>query len=420
MSTSRPKPNEISKEVVWQAFRKVKANHGAAGVDGESIEEFEKDLKGNLYKLWNRMSSGSYLPPPVRMVEIPKPGGRGVRVLGVPTVADRVAQTVVALYMEPDVEPLFHADSYGYRPGRSALQAVGVCRQRCWQRDWVIDLDIKAFFDNLDHELVLRAVSHHTDRRWIHLYVQRWLVAPLQREDGTLVARDRGSPQGSAVSPLLANLFMHYAFDAWMARTFPTIWFERYVDDAVVHCKSEGQARHVLQRITERLAHCKLEVHPAKTKIVYCKDGQRLGSCENERFDFLGYTFRPRSVRKQGHGAVPFVGFCPAVSDDARKTISRTIRRWRLHLRSGSTLEAIARAINPIVRGWSNYYGRYYPSMLSSVLDHINAYLVRWAQRKFKRLRRHTWRAWRLITRIARRDPQLFVHWALGVRPTAG
>jgi group II intron reverse transcriptase/maturase len=420
VSTPEPKSFDISKEVVWRAYRRVKANQGAAGVDGETIEEFEKDLKGNLYKLWNRMSSGSYFPPPVRMVEIPKPGGRGVRVLGVPTVADRIAQTVVTLYMEPEVEPIFHTDSYGYRPGRSALQAVGVCRERCWQRDWVIDLDIKAFFDTLDHDLVLRAVRYHTDRTWIHLYVERWLVAPLQREDGTMVARDRGSPQGSAVSPLLANLFMHYAFDAWMERALPTIGFERYVDDVVVHCRSERQAQYVLQRITERLVACKLEVHPAKTQIVYCKDGRRPGSYQAERFDFLGYTFRPRRVRRQREGAQPFVGFSPAVSDDARRAISRAIRRWRLHLRSGSTLHALARQINPIVRGWINYYGRYYPSMLCPVLDHINVYLVRWARRKFKRLRQRPWGAWRLLTRIARCEPELFAHWSLGVRPSAG
>jgi RNA-directed DNA polymerase len=326
----------------------------------------------------------------------------------------------VALYIEPELEPIFHTDSYGYRPGRSALQAVGVCRERCWQRDWVIDLDIKAFFDTLDHDLVLRAVRHHTDRMWIHLYVERWLMAPLQREDGMLVARDRGSPQGSAVSPLLANLFMHYAFDAWMERTLPYVWFERYVDDVVLHCKSELQARKVLSKITERLAQCKLDINPAKTHIVYCKDGRRRSSYATERFDFLGYTFRPRRVKRRNPGAQMFIGFCPAVSDEARKTMSQTIRRWRLHLRSGTTLQVLARTINPIVRGWINYYGRYYPSMLFSVLDHINVYLVRWAQRKFKRLRRHPWKAWRLITKIARCEPRLFAHWSLGVRPTAG
>jgi retron-type reverse transcriptase len=253
---SGPKSFEISKHAVFEAYRRVKANHGAAGVDGESIELFEADLKANLYKLWNRMSSGCYMPPPVRMVEIPKPGGRGVRILGVPTVADRVAQTVAAMYLEPGVEKVFHPDSYGYRPGRSALDAVGVCRERCWRTDWVIDLDIQGFFDNLDHDLVLKAVAHHTNQRWILLYVQRWLSAPLQAQDGSLLARDRGSPQGSAISPLLANLFMHYAFDAWMAREFPAVRFERYCDDVVVHCRSEAEAHQVREAIAARLARC--------------------------------------------------------------------------------------------------------------------------------------------------------------------
>ena len=217
------KPFQIAKWAVWEAFQRVKANKGAAGVDEESIAQFEADRDRNLYKIWNRLSSGSYFPPPVKAVEIPKPGGKGVRVLGVPTVADRVAQTVVRMYLEPKVEPIFHPDSYGYRPGRSALDAVGMCRQRCWRSDWVIDLDIQKFFDTVPHDLVEKAVAHHIspDQRWILLYVQRWLRAPLAQPDGTLVARDRGTPQGSAISPLLANLFMHYAFDAWMSREFP-------------------------------------------------------------------------------------------------------------------------------------------------------------------------------------------------------
>jgi len=246
------KPFGISKQVVWEAYEKVKANKGAAGVDGESIEEFEEDLKGNLYKLWNRMSSGTYFPPPVRAVEIPKKG-KGVRTLGVPTVADRIAQTVVRSYLEPDVEPMFHPDSYGYRPGRSALDAVATCRKRCWRRDWVIDLDIRAFFDSIPHSLMLKAVSRHTDLRWVILYIERWLVAPLQREDGTLVQRDRGTPQGSAISPILANLFLHYAFDTWLTKEFPFVSFERYADDAVVHCKTKAQAQYVLRAIAERM-----------------------------------------------------------------------------------------------------------------------------------------------------------------------
>src|SRR5712691_10215895 len=243
---------------------------GAAGVDEESIQAFEANLAGSLYKLWNRLCSGSYMPPPVKAVEIPKRSG-GLRVLGVPTVADRVAQTVVRLYLEPEVEPCFHPDSYGYRPRRSALEAVGRCRERCWRYDWVIDLDLRSFFDSLDHSLVLRAVSHHTSERWILLYVERWLKAPLQHEDGTLAARDRGSPQGSAISPLLANIFLHYALDLWLAREYPAIPFERYADDVILHCKSEQQAQLVLDAIAWRLAQVGLELNPDKTRIVYCK-----------------------------------------------------------------------------------------------------------------------------------------------------
>ena len=418
MSTPRSdvaKPFDISKWVVWEAYRQVKANRGAAGVDEESIAEFEGDLKGNLYKLWNRMSSGTYFPPPVLAVQIPKAGGNGVRVLGVPTVSDRIAQTVVRLYLEPEVEPMFHPDSYGYRPGRSALDAVEACRRRCWNRDWVIDLDIRAFFDSLDHELVLKAVSAHTQQRWILLYLRRWLTAPLQRQDGTLVQRDRGTPQGSAISPLLANLFLHYAFDSWLATQFPAVSFERYADDAVVHCVSKAQAEHVLGAIEDRMAQVGLEVHPGKTRIVYCKDDTRRGRHEHERFTFLGYTFRPRLAKsKRGNF---FVSFLPAVSDDAKKAIGKQIRRWRINLRSDKTITDFARSINPVVQGWINYYGRFYKSRLYPVLRRINAYLLRWATRKYKRLRGHLLRAVRWLQNVARREPALFAHWRLGVRP---
>ncbi len=418
MSEPKPKgkPFEISKWKVWEAYQRVKANDGAAGVDEQSIEEFERDLKRNLYKLWNRLSSGSYFPAPVRAVEIPKKHGQGgVRVLGVPTVADRIAQTVVRLYFEPKVEPLFHPDSYGYRPRRSALQAVGACRERCWRSDWVIELDIKSFFDSVPHELVLRAVRRHTDERWILLYVERWLKAPLQQQDGTLVQRDRGTPQGSSISPLLANLFLHYAFDVWMAKQFPDLRFERYCDDAVVHCRSEWRAQYVRDAITRRLAQCGLEVHPDKTRIVYCKDEYRRATYANERFDFLGYTFRPRlSKSKVGKH---FVNFSPAVSDDALKTMSQELRSWRLNCRSDKTLSDLARMFNSVVQGWINYYGRFYKSGLYPLLQRLNDYLVRWAKRKYKRLRGHTRRAKQWLVRVARREPTLFAHWKLGVRP---
>lgn len=418
MSKPKSKSFEISKNVVFEAYRRVKANKGAAGVDGQSIAEFEVDLKDNLYRLWNRMSSGSYFPPPVKMVEIPKPGGAGVRVLGVPTVADRIAQTVAAMYLEPLVEPVFHPDSYGYRPHRSALDAVGVCRERCWKTAWVIDLDIKGFFDNLDHQLVVQAVAHHLspDQQWVLLYVRRWLAAPLQQADGTLVARDRGSPQGSAISPLLANLFMHYAFDLWMARQFPAVRFERYCDDVVVHCHTQQQAQRVREAIADRLAECGgLQLHPDKTRIVYCQDGKRQGSHEHCSFTFLGYTFRSRKVRTRTGRY--FFSFTPAVSDAAGKRIRRQIRDWRLHLRSGSSLQDLAREINPIVRGWITYYGRFCKSELVSVLRGLNGYLLRWATQKFKRYRRRRARAWDRLGEIARLYPGLFAHWQFGVRP---
>jgi len=415
---SEAKPYVIPKQLVWGAYQRVRANRGAAGVDGESLAAFEKDLKGNLYKVWNRMSSGSYVPPPVRLVEIPKDNG-GTRPLGIPTVADRVAQTVVKMVFEPLVEPEFHEDSYGYRPGRSALDAVGVARKRCWATDWVIDLDIRAFFDSIPHDLVERAVAHHTDLPWVRLYVARWLRAPVQRPDGTLEERTKGTPQGGVISPLLANLFLHYAFDLWMRRTFPTVRFERYADDAIAHCGSERQAQQVLDAIRGRFAQCGLELHPVKTRIVYCKDDDRPGDYEHIKFDFLGYTFQPR--RAKNRWGKFFVSFLPAISTKAAKAIHQTIREWRLAAtRNNQRLEDLARLTDPAVRGWMNYYGRFYRSKCVQVLRHLNEALAAWARRKYKRLRRRERASMHWLGRIARRDRNLFVLWQLGVVPEAG
>ena len=404
----KAKPFEIPKREVWEAYKRVRENQGAAGVDGQSIADFEADLAGNLYKVWNRMSSGTWFPPPVRRVDIPK-GNGGTRPLGIPTVADRVAQMVVKRHLEPLVEPHFHADSYGYRPGRSALDAVGVARQRCWREAWVLDLDIKAFFECIDHDLLLRAVRKHTDCPWALLYIERWLKAPAQLEDSSIVARERGTPQGGVISPLLANLFLHYCFDMWMQREFPRIQFERYADDVICHCRSLRQAELLRRRLADRLAACGLTLHPEKTKIVRCVDEDRPGDHPNQKFKFLGYEFRSRLARRRG-GKVG-VSFSPAVSPEALKAIRQEVRGWRLNLRSDKALDDLARMFNPIIRGWINYYGRFYPSALYPTLRHVDAYLARWANRKFKSLRRHRRRARHWLERLARRQTDLFAHW---------
>jgi len=406
---SSGKPFEISKREVWEAYRQVKADRGAPGVDEVRLGEFETDLGNNLYRIWNRMSSGSYFPPPVKAVEIPKPHGNGTRTLGVPTVADRIAQTVVARRLEAKVEPIFHPDSYGYRPNRSALDAVAACRQRCWRSDWIVDLDIRSFFESVPWELVVKAVAAHSTDPWVLLYVKRWLAAPLQLPDGSLQRRDRGTPQGSAVSPVLANLFLHYAFDAWMAREYPAVRFERYADDAIVHCATEQQATRLLEVVGNRLAEVGLQLNPAKTRIVYCKDGRRRLDYEHTSFTFLGFTFRARGARSRN--GVNFTGFLPAVSKDALNKMSREVRRWRLHLLTGHTLADLARQINPIVRGWIRYYGAFYRTALDRLLRRINAYLVRWLRRKYQRLR-PTMNALACWQRITRQQPSLFAHWA--------
>jgi RNA-directed DNA polymerase len=403
------KPFDISKWEVQEAYLKVKANKGAPGVDEVTLGDFESDLKNNLYKIWNRMSSGSYFPPPVKAVEIPKSHGPGTRILGVPTVADRIAQTVVAARLEKAVEPVFHPDSYGYRPRRGALDAVAACRERCWAKGWVIDLDIRKFFDSVPWDLIVKAVETHTSLPWVLLYVKRWLAAPVQLPDGTLQARDRGTPQGSSASPVLANLFMHYAFDMWMAREFPACPFERYADDAVVHCATLRQAREVLEAIAARMEQVGLSLHPDKTKIIYCKDGNRRGSYEHTSFTFLGYEFRARAAR--GKNGKKFTSFLPAVSKEALAKMSAEVRRWRLHLRTWHTIGSLAREINPVVRGWMQYYGAFYRSALLPLLRRINSYLMRWLRKKYKRLRppRAARACWE---RVTAQYPRLFAHWA--------
>jgi RNA-directed DNA polymerase len=406
----------ISQTIVQEAFARVKANKGSAGVDGQSIEEFEQDLEKNLYKLWNRMSSGTYFPPPVKCVEIPKKGG--VRRLGVPTVADRVAQMIVKLYLEPEVEPKFHKDSYGYRPNKSALDAVATAKGRCLERAWVIDLDLQSFFDMLDHTLVLEMTKKHTDCKWILLYVERWLKAPIQLSDGTLAERNCGSPQGSVVSPLLSNIVLHHVFDNWLATSYPNVPFTRYADDALVHCETRKQADYLRDMISRRFSQHLLKVHPQKTKIVYCKDWKRTSSHEHEQFDFLGYTFRPRLAKtKDGRY---LVGFIPAMSTAAGKKIRATIRGWQLNQRSDKSLVQLAKEINPYVHGWINYYGKFYKTAMRPTLERLDTYLVRWAMRKYKRFHNRPNYARRWLTEVALQQPLLFAHWKFGVKPHAG
>jgi group II intron reverse transcriptase/maturase len=408
------KPFMIEKWRVYEAYKAVKSNEGAAGVDSQTIEQFEADLRGNLYKIWNRMSSGTYFPPPVRAVPIPKKSG-GERILGVPTVADRVAQTVVKQLIEPDLDAIFLADSYGYRPGKSALDAIGVTRKRCWKYDWVLEFDIKGLFDNIDHELLLRAVRKHVQCRWALLYIERWLRAPMKREDGTIVERTRGTPQGGVVSPILANLFMHYAFDLWMARTYPDLPWCRYADDGLVHCRTEQEAEVLKTALQARLSECQLELHPTKTRIVCCKVMNRRDACPNVKFDFLGYCFRPRSVVRPSDRKV-FGGFTPAVSPTALKAMRATIRDLNIRRQTHVSLAEIAQKLNPLLRGWIAYYGRYSPSALYPLFRYVNMTLLAWARRKFKRYKGHKVQAAYLLEKLARTRPELFVHWRLNMR----
>jgi len=404
------KSYDIPKLLVWDAWLKVKRNGGAAGADGVTIEQFEVNVKNNLYKLWNRMSSGSYFPGPVRAVEIPKKGG--IRVLGIPNVVDRVAQTVAVLVLEPDAERVFHDDSYGYRPRCSPLDAVRVCRERCFRKDWVVDLDVKAFFDSVSWELMLKAVARHTDQKWVLLYVERWLKAPMLMPDGTTLARVKGTPQGGPISPLIANIFLHYGFDLWMVREYPGVQFERFADDVVVHCVTERQARQVREAIGRRMVDIGLELHPDKTKIVYCKDSRRRQEYELVSFTFCGYAFRPREAfdkkRRQA-----YTGFLPAVAPGKLTDMSRKAASWRLHRRTTWTLDGLAEEVNPVLRGWLTYFTVFYPSAVIPLCRRMDRHLMRWARRKYKRLERSDKRARVWLKGVRKRSPGLFAHWAL-------
>jgi RNA-directed DNA polymerase len=405
------KPYAISKKILWEAYKLVQQNHGAPGVDGVSLAHIKDRERDVMYALWNKMSSGSYFPKAVRRVDIPKKSG-GTRPLGIPTVIDRVAQMTARLYLEPILEPLFHPDSYGYRPKKSAHQAVAITRDRCWEYGWVIDVDIKGFFDTNDHELLLKAVRYHNPPAWVVLYIERWLKAPAVDAKGTVIERPVGTPQGGVISPLLANLFLHYAFDEWMKRCHGANPFARYADDLVIHCSTREEAENLLVEVTKRLADCKLTVHPEKTKIVYCKDDNRTGDYERTDFDFLGFTFRPRQAKN--HKGQYFVSFSPAISKKASESIRDTIRSWKVHTRTGSELADLAEEYNPRLRGWLNYYGAFRRSSLANICVMFHKAMVKWAKNKFGRLKGHWTNPTAFFKDIARRQPAFFVYWEWG------
>ncbi len=408
------KPYNIPKQVVMTAFRRVKANKGSAGIDGQTIEDFETQLKGNLYKIWNRMSSGSYFPPPVKLVEIPKKSG-GKRGLGIPTVSDRIAQMVVAMFLESKLDSLFHEDSYGYRRNKSALDAIGQARKRCWKYDYVVEFDIKGLFDNIDHELLMKAVTKHVSEPWVILYIERWLKTPFIDSKGNEIERKAGTPQGGVVGPILANLFLHYAFDRWIMKTSPCTPFERYADDAIIHCRTEEEAAQTLKVLGARLKECKLSLHPDKTKIVYCKDKDRTKEHPVKEFDFLGYTFK-RVFIKDRTGRLQF-NFLPSVSSKSAKAFREKIRLMQIHKHSGITIGMVAELINPTVRGWLNYFTKYNRSAVKYSMDCLNRRLVKWVMCKYKRFKGRRRKAEEWLKRLAKRVPSMFSHWALGMLP---
>lgn len=401
------KPFVVPQSLLWEAWRRVKANKGAEGIDDQTIASFESDLSKQLYRIWNRISSGSYFPPAVKAVPIPKKSG-GTRLLGVPTVADRVAQTVVTLVLEPKLESLFHEDSYGYRRGRSAHDAIAVTRQRCWKYDWVLEYDIRGLFDHINHELLLKALRHHCEDRWVLLLVERWLRAPMQDRDGKQHERTMGTPQGGPLSPVLANLFLHYALDHWLSRYHPTVPFCRYADDGILHCRSEAEAIQMREHLASRLNKCGLEMHPEKTRIVYCKDANRKGKAENIQFDFLGYTFKPRSAMSR-RGKL-FLGFSPALSRQSAKSMRKKIRSWRLHRRSGSSLEDLAELSGAVVRGWMNDFCRFHQSAFATMARY-HAGFCEQLELRFLRLTRS-------ILKVGARSARAYTRFAIRTRRT--
>ena len=403
----------ISRSMIWEAYKKVRANKGSAGADEVSMDEYDANRRKHLYKLWNRMASGSYFPPPVKEVEIPKKDGK-VRKLGIPTISDRVAQMAIKMYIEPRFEAIFSENSYGYRPNKSAHQALEKVRENTRKNDWVIDLDIKGFFDNISHEKLMLAVEKHVPENWIKLYIKRWLEAPILKKSGELITKQgKGTTQGGVISPLLANLFLHYGFDKWLEKTDPTANFARYADDVIVHCRSKRHAEHILTLINQRINNIDLELHPDKTKIVYCKDYRRKEKYPVVKFDFLGYSFQPRTTKSKKTQGV-FLGFDCAISISSCKRIADKLGELEVEKMTFKSVVGIAQKLNPRIRGWINYYGKYRISNLHSVFKLVNLRLVRWARIRYKRYKTSIKRAYKWLTRVQQQYPYLFYHWQLG------
>jgi len=399
--------------MVWEAYKKVRSNQGSAGVDQISMEEFDAERSKRLYKLWNRMASGSYFPPPVKEVEIPKKDGK-IRKLGIPTIGDRVAQMVVKEYLEPRFEQIFSPHSYGYRPNRNAHQALESVRSNCKKTDWVIDLDIKGFFDNIDHGKLLLAIEKHVSEKWCILYINRWLQMPVQTKSGELVHKQgKGTPQGGVISPLLANLFLHYAMDKWLEQTHPTVSYVRYADDAILHCRNKAQAEEVLETLKERMQSCGLELHPEKTKIVYCKDYRRQENHETVKFDFLGYSFQPRSTMSKRTGKL-FLGFDCAISIGSKKRIADKMKELNIDHLSHKSIVGVAKFLEPYIRGWINYYGRFRLTALKPIFQLLREYLIKWARKRYKRYKTRLNKAYDWLKRIKEQFPNLFHQWKLG------
>jgi group II intron reverse transcriptase/maturase len=415
----KSKPYPITQERVWEAYKLVKGKGEAPGVDGITIEDISRNPEKHLYPVWNRLASGSYLPPAVKRHEIFKEDGT-VRVLGIPTIKDRIAQTVIAKELEPIVEPRFNNNSFGYRPKRDAHQAVEQARKNCWNYAWVIDMDIKGFFDNIDHGLMIRALRYFTNEKHIILYAKRWLKAPIQLKDGTQIQNtEKGTPQGGVISPVLANIFLHVVFDAWMAKHYPDCPFERYADDVIIHVKNEPYARQILKAVSQRLEECKLELHPEKTKLVYCnrKGRRKRREVKHQQFDFVGFTFRPRKVKTKD-GKLMY-GFSPSISRKRTKRIVATCRKLGFHRWVHLDIHQLSKALSSKIRGWINFYGKFHLSGLKNAFLHFNRRLAKWAFNKYKRFKRRksVYHALRWLRQIARNYTYLFPHWKYGFTP---